>query len=61
MARTQKTTRPMIGNPSVEYIAGYMAWGRGETLDKNPYVDADRVSAQRWRRGWNYAEAGKRS
>jgi hypothetical protein len=52
----RKTTRPMIGNPSVEYMAGFFAWQRGQSREANPY-HADKVSSGRWQRGWAYAEA----
>jgi hypothetical protein len=57
MITNRKTTRPMIGNPSVEYMAGYFAWARGKHEAENPYRCEDAVSAKRWTRGWNYAEA----
>lgn len=53
----RKTTRPMIGNPSVEYMEGYFAWQRGKGRDADPYRSADKVSSLRWQRGWSYAEA----
>lgn len=59
MVTTRKSTRPMVGNPSVEYMAGYFAWGRGQTPDANPHNGYDAASAKRWRRGWEYAEANR--
>ena len=55
----RKTTRPMIGNPSVEYMDGFFSWQRGKGQDANPYRGGDKVSALRWQRGWAYAEAHK--
>lgn len=53
----RRTARPMIGNPSVEYMDGFFAWQRGQNREANPYRSTDKVSATRWQRGWNYAEA----
>lgn len=65
----RKTTRYMVGNPSVEYMNGFQSWCRGQELIDNPYTydetrhgllyPADPVAARRWTRGWNYAEAHK--
>lgn len=52
----RKTSRPMIGNPSVEYMDGFFAWQRGQNREANPYR-ADKASSARWQRGWAYAEA----
>jgi hypothetical protein len=53
----RKTTRPMIGNPSVEYMAGFFSWQRGQGRNADPYAGTDAVSSRRWQRGWAYAEA----
>lgn len=53
----RKTSRPMQGNPSVEYMAGFFAWGRGQDRDADPYRTSDKTSSLRWQRGWSYAEA----
>ena len=55
----RKTTRPIIVNPSVEYMAGFFAWQRFQGRDADPYAGKDAVSSRRWQRGWSYAEAHK--
>lgn len=52
----RRTTKPMVGNPSVEYMDGFFSWQRGKGRDADPYR-SDAVSSRRWQRGWSYAEA----